>query len=138
MRATFRGVAVLIVLGLAGAQAPAQVAKKDAPAGPSGGYRTLTGKISEMDPGGRSVTVHIGNGGGKAAAKGQSWILQLGRQTLILRAGRNGQYSMIEPAELKKGDTVQSVVDLGADPADHSHRAWWVVVYPPGTSPPSR
>jgi hypothetical protein len=71
-------------------------------------------------------------------ASGQSWLLSLGRQTLLLRAGKNNQFATIEFAELKKGDSVQAVVSLQADPTDRSHTAWWLVVYPAGTTPPSR
>ncbi|MBX6314635.1 MAG: hypothetical protein IRY99_17230 [Isosphaeraceae bacterium] len=139
MRAAIRGLAVLALVGLIAATVMGQAAKKGGRTGPS--YRTLTGKVTEVKPVEMMVTVEIGGPAGKTAAKkagGQSWVLSIGRQTLLLRAGRNGQLTMAEFGELKTGETVQAVADLQADPEDRSHTAWWLVIYPTGTTPPER
>ena len=64
--------------------------------------------------------------------------MSLGNQTLLLRAGKNNQFATIELADLKEGDTVQAVVTLQANPTEHTHLAWWLILYPTGTTPPAR
>jgi hypothetical protein len=152
MRAAFAWVAVFAIVAGTSSTVQAQEAKKAGRAGAS--YRTLTGKVSDLNAGDQMVTLDIAS---EAAAKpkakgkdkdkdkgkdkeagGQSWVLSLGRQTLLLRAGKNNQYAAIEFGELQKGDSVQAVVSLQAESSDRSHTAWWLIVYPAGTTPPSR
>jgi hypothetical protein len=138
MHRTFRWIAVVAIGAGVFTAGHAQEVKKAPRA--TATYRTLTGTVSEIGAGDKMVTVEIAP---EAAAKakssgGQAWILSAGNQTLLLRAGKNGQYASIDFGDLKKGETVQSVVTLQADPTDHSHTAWWLVVYPAGTTPPGR
>lgn len=128
--------ATAIVLALAAPWGLAQSSKKGSakPSGPS--YRTLTAKVAEARKADATLTLSVADADAKA--KQASWVVSVGRQTLLLRAGRNGQYATIEFDELKKGDTVQAIVALEADPADRSHAAWWLVQYPPGMTPPAR
>jgi hypothetical protein len=127
--------AVVVVVAAAGLAAEAQTGKKGGGrTAASATYRTLTGKVTDVKAGEQSVTVDAAEG-----AKGsQAWVLSVGRQTLLLRAGRNNQYAAAELGELKKGDTVQAVANLVADPADRTHATWWLVVYPEGVKPPTR
>jgi hypothetical protein len=138
----FTWIAVLAVTSAAGQFVHAQESKKGGRAGAS--YRTLTGKVSDLDPGDKMVTIEAAS---EAVAKpktkakeggGQSWLLSVGRQTLLLRAGKNNQFATLEFADLQKGDSVQAVASLQADSSDRSHTAWWLIVYPAGTTPPSR
>ena len=142
MRRAFIWFAVLALAATVHPAVRAQEVKKAGRAGAS--YRTLTGKVTELDAGEKLVTIEAASEAGatpKAKAKeggGQTWLLSLGRQTLMLRAGKNNQFATIEPGDLQKGDTVQAVASLQAGSSDRSHTAWWLVVYPAGTSPPSR
>lgn len=147
MRLVALGIASLVVTIATGPAAHAQAPKgRDLGAivesAPPASYRTLTGKVGDIKPADRTLTIEVnpapGEGKPKAKASGQSWLLSVGRQTLLLRAGRNDQYTTIGLADLKAGDTVQAVATLRADPADRSHIAWWLVVYPTGTTPPAR
>ena len=131
------GIVSALVLSVAAAAivAEAQTGKKGGGrTAASATYRTLTGKVTDVKAGEQSVTVEAGEG----AKRAQTWLLGIGRQTLLLRAGRNNQYSALDLSELKKGDTVQAVVNLVADPTDRSHASWWLVVYPAGVTPPAR
>jgi hypothetical protein len=106
-------------------------------------YRTLTGKVGEIKAADQTFTIDLGASAeakpkAKGKAAGQTWLVSLGNQTLLLRSGKNNQFSTIELADLKAGDTVQAVVTLQADPTDRSHTAWWLVLYPAGTMPPAR
>ena len=132
-------VALSLACGV-GMSALSQTPKK-----PSGGkktsptYRTLTGKVEDLKAGERMLTIGVeASRSGPGVARAQSWILAVGNQTLLLRAGKNGQYSTIEFADLKNGEMVQAVAALEADPTDKSHNAWWLVHYPTGTKPPAR
>lgn len=147
MRLVALGIASLVATIANGPAAHAQAPKgRDLGAivesAPPVSYRTLTGKVGDIKPADRTLTIEVNPAPGeakpKAKASGQSWLLSVGRQTLLLRAGRNDQYTTIGLAELKAGDTVQAVATLRADPADRSHIAWWLVVYPTGTTPPAR
>jgi hypothetical protein len=128
--------ATAIVLALAAPWGLAQATKKGSarPAGPS--YRTLTAKVAESKKADAMLTLSVTDQ--EAKAKQASWVVSVGKQTLLLRAGRNGQYATIDFDDLKKGDTVQAVVALEADPGDKAHTAWWLVQYPPGMTPPAR
>ena len=119
------------------AKAEKAEAKPSAEMKSSGGFRTLTGTIGEIQAGGKTLTVELPEAGAKGARAAQTWTLATGKQTLMLRAGKNGQYSTIEFDGLAKGETVQAVAELEAD-ADKSHRAWWLIAYPAGTTPPAR
>jgi hypothetical protein len=123
---------IISALGLtATPRADAQAARK----GTSPGlHRTLTGTITAIEAGDSLVTV--GLDGETTTKAGQNWDLKIARQTLMLRAGRNNQFVTIDLADLKKGDKVQAVVALQANPSDKAHAAWWLVVYPTGTTPP--
>jgi len=130
---------MFLALGLIGTAAQAQALRKDGRTSASPSYRTLTGKITDVKASDQMVTVEIpGGGASKSSARGQSWVLSVGKQTLLLRAGRNGQFTTIELGDLHKGETVQGVVELEADPSDKSHTGWWLVVYPAGTKPTPR
>jgi hypothetical protein len=133
-----RGVLALLVLGLACATAGAQVAKKGGRTAASPTYRTLMGKVMDVKAADQMLTVNVASTTGKAAKGGQEWVLSVGKQTLLMRAGKNGQYSMVEFGDVQKGETVQAVVELQADPTDKSHATWWLVAYPTGTMPPER
>jgi hypothetical protein len=150
MRHLARGLAVLGLMGLAGGIGMAQATKTAAPAPKAAvkgkseakaevpaGYRTLTGTIAEINAGDQKLKVELPEAGAKGARAAQGWMLGLGKQTLLLRAGKNGQFSMINFDELAKGQTIQAAVDLEGD-ADKSHRAWWMITYPAGTTPPGR
>jgi len=145
MRRTFTWIAVLAIATVAGSVVHAQDAKKAVRSGAS--YRTLTGKVIDLNAGDQMVTLDVALEAEakpkpkKAKAKegsGQSWVLSVGRQTLLLRAGKNNQLATIEFGELQKGDNVQAVASLQAESSDRSHTAWWLIVYPTGTTPPSR
>lgn len=147
MRLVALGIASLVATIATGPAAHAQAPKgRDLGAivesAPPASYRTLTGKVGDIKPADRTLTIEVNPAPGeakpKAKASVQSWLLSVGRQTLLLRAGRNDQYTTIGLADLKVGDTVQAVATLRADPADRSHIAWWLVVYPTGTTPPTR
>lgn len=131
------GIAAALALSIvvAGRVAEAQTGKKGGRTAASASYRTLTGKVTEVKAGEQSVTVDASAEGAKGS---QTWLLSVGRQTLLLRAGRNNQYAATELGELKKGDTVQAVVNLVADPTDRTHASWWLVVYPAGVTPLAR
>lgn len=111
--------------------ASGQAPKTSAKAAGAASHRTLTGKLGAVKEGGQSLTMDVAEGAAK------SWTLGVGKQTLLLTANKNGQYSRIEAGDLKKGDTAQAVVDLAADGAGGSHKAWWLIVYPNGTTPPA-
>lgn len=102
-----------------------------------GGYRTLVGTIGEISGGGKSITLVLPEAGTKGARAAQNWNLSLGKQTLMLRANKNGQYSTIEADALAKGETVQVVAELDTD-AEKAHRAWWLISLPAGTTPLTR
>lgn len=147
MRLVALGIASLVATIANGPAAHAQAPKGGdlgaiVESAPTASYRTLTGKVGDIKPADRTLTIEVNPAPGeakpKAKASGQSWLLSVGRQTLLLRAGRNDQYTTIGLADLKAGDTVQAVATLRADPADRSHIAWWLVVYPTGTTPPAR
>ena len=134
--ATLALIAAVPSIGLA--QATKAVAtpskgKAEAPAS----FRTLTGTIGEVEAGHQRLTLVLPEAGPKGARAAQSWTLGLGKQTLLLRANKNGQYSTIDFNDLAKGETIQVVADLEAD-ADKAHRAWWLISYPSGTTPPAR
>lgn len=132
----FVGIGVLAVLVLNAAGAEAQTGKKGGGrSSAAASYRTLTGKITDVKANEQLVTIEAGAEGAKRT---QTWVVNAGRQTLLLRAGKNNQFAEIVVGDLKKGDVVQSVVSLQADPADQSHTGWWLVVYPPGTTAPAR
>ena len=101
------------------------------------GFRTLTGTIADIQAGGQLLTLQLPEAGTKGARAAQNWTLGLGKQTLVLRAGKNGQFSTIEMDALTKGETVQVVAELEAD-AEKTHRAWWLIAYPAGTTPAPR
>jgi hypothetical protein len=149
MRKAFTWIALLgIATAGAGLALHAQETKKGGRSGAS--YRTLTGKVTEIAAADKLVTVELaGEAAPRSKAKekekekdkeagGQSWLLSLGRQTLLLRAGKNNQFSALEFADIQKGDSIQAVASLAAEPADRSHTAWWLVVYPAGTTPANR
>lgn len=149
MRIVSLGIALLAVTFATDPAAHAQAPKKKdigaiVESVPPASYRTLTGKVSDIKPADQTLTIEVNPTPGetKPKAKGKaaspSWLLSVGRQTLLLRAGRNNQFTTIELADVKAGDTVQAVATLPADPADRSHTAWWLVVYPTGTTPPAR
>lgn len=102
-----------------------------------GGFRTLNGTIGEVSGGGKSLKVTLPEAGAKGARAAQTWDLSLGKQTLVLRAGKNGQYSTIEMGDLAKGETIQAVAELAAD-GEGAHRTWWLITLPAGTTPPAR
>ena len=123
--------------------------KENPPLGPiveshaSSAYRTLTGKVGEIKASDQSLTIEVGSAAeakpkAKSKAPSQTWLLGVGKQTLLLRAGRNNQFATIELGDVKAGETVQAVVTLQADLSDRSHTAWWLVVYPAGVTPPTR
>jgi hypothetical protein len=144
MHRTFNWIAVVAISSAISPLGHAQEAKKGAQAPATATHRTLTGTVSDLGAGDKTVTIEIvSEAAAKAKAKAKSsagpkWILSVGNQTLLLRAGKNGQFSTIEFGDLQKGDTAQAVVSLQADASDRSHTAWWLVVYPAGTTPPGR
>ncbi len=129
-----RWLAAMAVLCLMASTATAQTPKKKADTTAS--FRVLTGTITEVASG--MATVEIGKAEAASKKAGQEWKLAFGKPTLVLRAGKNGQYATIEVDEIKKSDVIQAVVEIKANPDDRSHAALWLVVYPSGTTPPSR
>ena len=125
----------MAVVGLMASTATAQSPKKKADTTAS--FRVLTGTITEVASGMATVEIGKAEPSSKKAA-GQEWKLAFGKPTLVLRAGKNGQYATIEVDEIKKSDVIQAVVEVKANPDDRSHAALWLVVYPSGTTPPSR
>ena len=119
--------ALLAFVPIAIGQAP----KTSAKAVGGASHRTLIGKLGAVKEGGQSLTMDV------AAGAVKSWTLGVGKQTLLLTANKNGQYSLIQPGDLKQGDIAQAVVDLAADGAGGSHKAWWLIVYPAGVTPPA-
>jgi hypothetical protein len=103
-------------------------------------YRTLNGTVSEVVAADKMVKVELAaaSPAKDKSSSGQAWTLSVGHQTLLLRAGKNGQLAPIDFGDLKPGETIQAVATLQADPSDHSHTAWWLVVYPAGTTPTDR
>ena len=130
-----RCVVVVAVLMLSTMAAEGQTGKKGGGRSAAATYRTLTGKVTDVKADEQLVTIEAGTDGAK---RSQTWVVSAGRQTLLLRAGKNNQYGAIALGDLKKGDAVQAVVSLQANPSDQSHAAWWLVLYPPGTSAPAR
>ncbi len=114
---------------------PARVESKAARATPADSHRTLTGTVETVQAAQQTLSVKLPEATARPAS---TWVVGVGKQTLLLRAGRNGQFSAIEFADLARGETVQAVVNLEADPGDRSHRAWWLVAYPAGTRPAER
>ena len=100
------------------------------------GFRTLTGTIGEITPGAKTLSLVLPEAGAKGARASQTWSLATGKQTLLMRAGKNGQYTTIEFDALAKGETVQAVAELETD-AEKMHRTWWLIAYPTGTTPPT-
>ena len=138
MKRVFPWIAVVSFACFVGVSAQSQTAKKSGGGkGAAASYRTLTGKIMDLKAGEQLVTINV-EAGKTSKAKGQTWILSVGNQTLLLQAGRNGQYSAMEFGDLKKGETIQAVAALEADPSDKSHNTWWLVHYGVGTTPPAR
>jgi hypothetical protein len=138
MRVLPRAATAFVLIGLLVTSANSQN-RPGGRAATSPSYRTLTGKVAEIKSRDGMLTVDVGAATGKAAKKaGQAWVLSVGRQTLLMRAGRNGQFSPTELTDVKTRDMVQAVASLEADPTDRSHVTWWLVVYPEGTTPPTR
>lgn len=130
------GIGVVAVVVLSAPVAEAQTGKKGGGRSTAAAsYRMLTGKITEIKANDHLVTIEAGAEGAKRT---QTWVVSAGRQTLLLRAGKNNQFATIALEDLKKGDSIQTVVSLQTDPADQSHTGWWLVVYPPGTTAPAR
>ncbi|WP_435017309.1 hypothetical protein TA3x_004915 [Tundrisphaera sp. TA3] len=102
----------------------------------SGGFRTLTGTIGEITPGAKTLSLVLPEAGAKGARAAQTWGLATGKQTLLMKAGKNGQFTTIDFDGLAKGETIQAVAELETD-AGKMHRTWWLIVYPAGTTPPS-
>ncbi len=92
-------------------------------------HRNLTGKLGAVKDGGQVVTLEVPEGAVK------SWPLAVGKQTLIMTANKNGQFSRMEPGDLKKGETAQAMVAVTAD--GETHKTWWLIVFPAGTTPPA-
>lgn len=137
MRRVWFGIATASFVCFVVGFAPTQTARKTGGKGTAATYRTLTGKIVDLKPSDQLLTINL-EPGKTAKAKAQTWVLSVGNQTLLLRAGRNGQFASIEFGDLKKGETIQAVAALEADPSDKSHYTWWLVHYGAGTVPPSR